>query len=66
MGLKCKLTDFDIGRPLGRGKFGSVYMARHKASGYIVALKVVYLKQLSNADVEHQLRREVEIQQNLR
>ncbi len=34
------LTDFDIGRPLGRGKFGSVYLAKEKKSGYVVALKV--------------------------
>jgi len=31
------LEDFDIGRPLGKGKFGNVYLAREKASKYIVA-----------------------------
>ncbi len=35
-----QLTDFDIGKPLGRGKFGNVYLAREKGSKYIVALKV--------------------------
>lgn len=35
-----QLTDFDIGKPLGRGKFGNVYLAREKNSKYIVALKV--------------------------
>jgi hypothetical protein len=35
-----QLDDFDIGRPLGRGKFGNVYLAREKRSQYIVALKV--------------------------
>lgn len=34
------LDDFDIGRPLGRGKFGSVYLAKEKKSGFVVALKV--------------------------
>lgn len=34
------LKDFDIGRPLGKGKFGSVYVARCKRDGFIVALKV--------------------------
>ena len=24
------LSDFDIGKPLGRGKFGNVYLAREK------------------------------------
>ena len=35
-----QLTDFDIGKPLGRGKFGNVYLARERNSKYIVALKV--------------------------
>lgn len=26
------LSDFEIGRPLGHGKFGSVYLAREKTS----------------------------------
>ena len=34
--LKC----FDIGKPLGKGKFGSVYLAREKKEKFIVAIKV--------------------------
>lgn len=34
------ITDFEIGRPIGRGRYGSVYMARCKRSQRIVALKV--------------------------
>jgi aurora kinase, other len=60
------LDDFDIGKPLGRGKFGQVYLAREKNSHYIVALKVLYKSQLVRSSVEHQLRREVEIQSHLR
>lgn len=60
------LADFDVGRPLGRGKFGNVYLARERASGYIVALKVMFKAQLASAGVEHQVRREVEIQTRLR
>ncbi len=37
---RWQLSDFDIGRPLGRGKFGNVYLAREKESKFIVALKV--------------------------
>jgi hypothetical protein len=37
---RWSLVDFDIGKPLGRGKFGNVYLAREKSSKYIVALKV--------------------------
>jgi len=60
------LDDFDIGRPLGRGKFGSVYLCREKRYKYIVAIKVLHKRQLMKAGVEHQLRREIEIQSNLR
>lgn len=34
------LEDFEIGRRLGEGKFGKVYLAREKRSGYVVAIKV--------------------------
>lgn len=60
------LEDFEIGRPLGKGKFGNVYLAREKQSKFILALKVLFKTQLEKAGVEHQLRREVEIQSHLR
>mmetsp|Transcript_22055 Transcript_22055/g.89457 ORF Transcript_22055/g.89457 Transcript_22055/m.89457 type:complete len:270 (+) Transcript_22055:196-1005(+) len=60
------LDDFDIGKPLGKGKFGNVYLAREKQSKYVVALKVLYKSQLTKSGVEHQLRREIEIQSHLR
>ena len=55
------IDDFEIGKPMGRGKFGHVYLAREKRSKFIVALKVLYKKQLIKSKVEHQLRREIEI-----
>lgn len=60
------LNDFEIGKPLGRGKFGSVYLAREKQSKFIVALKVQFKSQLVKSCVEHQLRREIEIQSHLK
>mmetsp|Transcript_40791 Transcript_40791/g.65403 ORF Transcript_40791/g.65403 Transcript_40791/m.65403 type:complete len:361 (-) Transcript_40791:268-1350(-) len=63
---RWQLSDFDIGKPLGRGKFGNVYLAREKHSKYIVALKVLFKNQLQQSHVEHQLRREIEIQSHLR
>jgi aurora kinase, other len=60
------LSDFDIGRRLGEGKFGRVYLAREKRTQYIVAIKVLQKKQLLKSSVEHQLRREIEIQSHLR
>jgi len=63
---RWKLTDFQIGKPLGKGKFGRVYVAKEIRSGFICALKVLDKKQLMDAKVEHQLRREIEIQSHLR
>ncbi|XP_064607863.1 uncharacterized protein LOC135472331 [Liolophura sinensis] len=63
---KWSLDHFDIGRPLGRGKFGNVYLAREKETKFIVAIKVLFKSQLRAAGVEHQLRREIEIQSHLR
>ncbi|KAG0470750.1 hypothetical protein HPP92_017450 [Vanilla planifolia] len=60
------LNDFEIRKPLGRGKFGHVYLAREKKSNHIVAIKVLFKSQLKQSQVEHQLRREVEIQSHLR
>jgi serine/threonine protein kinase len=60
------LGDFEIGRPLGTGKFGRVYLAREKKSKFIVGLKVLNKSQLQKASIEHQLRREIEIQSHLR
>jgi len=65
-GQRWALKDFEIGKPLGRGKFGCVYLAREKRTKYIVAIKVLQKSQLLKAGVEHQLRREIEIQSHLR
>jgi len=63
---KWQLADFEIGKPLGRGKFGNVYLAREKKTKFIVALKVLFKSQLQKSNVEHQLRREIENQSHLR
>ena len=65
-GKRWNLQDFEIGKPLGRGKFGKVYLARERKTKYIVALKVLSKNQLLKSGVEHQLRREIEIQAHLR
>ncbi|OBA24551.1 kinase-like protein [Metschnikowia bicuspidata var. bicuspidata NRRL YB-4993] len=62
---KLRLADFEIGKPLGKGKLGKVYCARHKASGYICALKVMSKSDLVRHQLENNLRREIEIQRNL-
>ncbi|EGR52792.1 uncharacterized protein TRIREDRAFT_53402 [Trichoderma reesei QM6a] len=58
---------FEIGRPLGKGKFGRVYLAKERTSGFICALKVLHKSELqAGGGVEKQVRREIEIQSNLR
>jgi serine/threonine protein kinase len=59
------IDDFEIGLPLGRGKFGHVYLAREKHSKFICAIKILYKRQLLKYDCARQLAREVEIQSHL-
>ncbi|KAG5940556.1 hypothetical protein E4U59_002351 [Claviceps monticola] len=63
---KFHLGMFEIGRPLGKGKFGRVYLARERTSGFVCALKVLHKHELQKGGVERQVRREIEIQSNLR
>ncbi|EFN68190.1 Serine/threonine-protein kinase Ial [Camponotus floridanus] len=60
------LGDFEIGAPLGRGKFGRVYLAREKTMHYMVALKTLYKVELVKGRVEKQVMREIEIQTHLK
>ena len=66
------LLDFELGHPLGKGKFGRVFVARTKAAtgsskpGYIIALKALYKDEIRKEGLELQVRRELEIQMNLR
>jgi len=60
------LADFDIGKPLGRGKFGNVYLGREKRTQAVIALKVIFKRQVEKHDVLKQLKEEVEIQARLK
>ncbi|XP_014506893.1 serine/threonine-protein kinase Aurora-3 isoform X1 [Vigna radiata var. radiata] len=60
------ISDFEIGKPLGKGKFGRVYVARERKSKFVVALKVISKEQLEKYKIHHQLRREMEIQVSLK
>lgn len=55
------VDDFELGRPLGTGRFGQVWLARHKPTGYIVALKMLQMDQVKNDSDVKNLRREIEI-----
>lgn len=51
---------YDLGGPLGKGKFGLVRQAAHKKSGKSVAVKIMSKKEMTISDVELQ-KREIEI-----
>ncbi|KAF4435843.1 aur protein kinase [Fusarium austroafricanum] len=56
---------FEIGKPLGKGKFGRVYLARDREHGFICALKVLHKCELKG-QAQKQVQREIEIQAHLR
>ncbi|ORY09497.1 serine/threonine-protein kinase-like protein [Clohesyomyces aquaticus] len=56
---------FEIGKPLGKGKFGRVYLAKERSTGFVCALKVLHKSELQQGKVEKQVRREIEIQSHL-
>ena len=59
------LDDFSLGKPIGKGKFGNVYLGKDKRSKFTVALKVLFKAPMVAAQCVHALRREVEIQSRL-
>uniref|UniRef100_A0A1B0FH58 Aurora kinase n=1 Tax=Glossina morsitans morsitans TaxID=37546 RepID=A0A1B0FH58_GLOMM len=58
--------DFEMGAPLGRGKFGRVYLAREVTTKYIVAMKVMFKAEIEKGNVQRQVLREIEIQSRLK
>jgi hypothetical protein len=62
-----RIEDFNIGKKLGKGKFGNVYKAIDKDSGISVALKVLFKSEIvlgGERDIM-QVKREVEIHSRL-
>jgi aurora kinase len=58
------LRMFEIGKSLGKGTFGQVYLARERQHKFVCALKVLNKDKLTGH--EHQIRREIETQCHLR
>ena len=68
MGIKpLKLSDFLIGRKLGSGQYGHVYLAKLKSTQFICSIKVINKNRLLKESLKSltQLRREIEIQSHL-
>jgi serine/threonine protein kinase len=38
---QLKIGDFEIGREIGRGRFGVVKLVRHKKTGLVFAVKMI-------------------------
>lgn len=60
------LNDFDIGKVLGSGMFGKVYLAREKTTNFVLALKMIYKAELLEHRMTDQLIREIRIQMKLK
>ena len=68
MGIKqLQLSDFVIGKKLGSGQFGHVYLAKLKSTQFICAIKVINKNRLLKESIKciNQVRREIEIQSHL-
>lgn len=59
------IDDFELGKPLGTGRFGQVWLTRHKETGFILAIKMMQMSDIkTNIDVKN-LRREAEVHLSL-
>ncbi|KAF5394774.1 Serine/threonine-protein kinase active site [Paragonimus heterotremus] len=65
-GRKWSLRDIDIGKKLGEGCFGSVYLAREKESRFVIALKMLIKEEINTQERVQQIQREIEIQSHLK
>jgi len=52
---KIFLSSFKLGRKVGRGRFGCVYIAEEKITGMIYALKLIDLNQVREEEMEGQI-----------
>lgn len=60
------IDDFELGKPIGRGKFGQVWLAREKSRNFIVALKIMKKAEIAAEPKSvKQIRREIELHSNL-
>ncbi|KAJ3449118.1 serine/threonine-protein kinase ial-related [Anaeramoeba flamelloides] len=61
-----KRQDFDIGKKIGEGKLGSIYLARERKSNRLIALKVLPKGLLNSKKGKELLKREIRIQKKLK
>ena len=59
------IDDFELGKGLGIGQFGQVWLAKHKKEGFICAIKIIEFSKISENVQVKNIRREIEIHLNL-
>ena len=62
---KMQLDEFVLVDEMGEGKYGKVYMAQHRASGFLCALKAVSKARIREENIEEPFIREIKIQMYL-
>lgn len=60
------LGSFEIGERLGRGRFGVVHLARHKASGWVCAIKTLKRREIVEHKLQEQVKKELQVQSTLK
>jgi len=58
-------ADFEIITEIGKGRYGTVYKAKHKNSGKFIALKEVKFETINQNDCFEQIKSEIEINSRL-
>ena len=59
-------ADYEIIKPLGKGSFGDVNLAKEKSTGKLVAIKDLYINQILKLDKKDAVIREGKILEKLR
>ena len=59
------LDDFELGRKLGEGRFGKIYLARERGTKCAVAIKCISKDVVAKHSLEEQIRREVDVHGSL-
>ncbi|ORD94710.1 IPL1 [Enterospora canceri] len=60
-----KIDDFELGKAIGVGQFGQVWLARHREEGFVCAIKIFDLSKIQDEAQVRNIRREIEIHLNM-
>jgi aurora kinase len=59
---KIKINQFKLGKKLGSGRFGNVYIAEEKETRFVYAIKVMNKAKIKEAEMEEQIVQEIKLQ----